>query len=102
MAYLTKVRKLEQCFFGFDVKHVSRKDNFLADELAHLASSREPVPVRIFEQRLTRPSIAVLGDGEWDAPLENRAPEATPPFVSSTTSDHNVAALLNSGMIWMD
>ena len=52
-AYLAEVRRLEQRFIDFEVKHIPRKDNFLADELARLASSRQPVPVGVFEERFS-------------------------------------------------
>ena len=105
--FLAKVRRLERRFIGFEVKHVPRKDNFLADELTRLASSREPVLIRIFEERLTRPSTAVSGQGEGDAPFENEALEAmplevTPPSMPSTTGGHHVVTLLDSGTTWMD
>src|SRR6266498_2843608 len=41
-AYLTEVRRLERCFLGLEVKHVLRRDNQLADELARMASSGAP------------------------------------------------------------
>ena len=101
-AYLVKVRRLERRLISFEVKHIPRKDNFLADKLVRLASSHQPVPVRVFEERLSQPSTAVSGQGEGDAPLKNRAPdasplEATPPSVSSISGGHHVVTLLNLG-----
>ena len=48
VAYLAEVRRLERRFIGFMINHVHRKGNFLDNELSHLASSREPILVRVF------------------------------------------------------
>ena len=51
--YLSEVKKLERRFIGFEVKHVPRKDNFLVNELACLASSCTPIPVGVFNKIFT-------------------------------------------------
>src|SRR6266542_1025569 len=57
-AYLAEVRKMERCFLGLEVKHVFRRDNQLADELAQISSSGTPPAVGVFEERLSQPSIS--------------------------------------------
>ena len=47
-SYLAKVRKLEKHFFGFQIQHIPRKENFLADQLARMASTRSTVPPGVF------------------------------------------------------
>src|SRR5438105_5193234 len=42
--YLVEVRKLERRFLGLEVKHVLRRDNQLADELARIEHSDNPPP----------------------------------------------------------
>ena len=103
VAYLTEVRRLERRFIGFEVKPIRREDNFLANEMARLASSRKPILVGVFKERLSRPSTTVLGQSEGDVLLRNGAPEptpleATPPSMPSTSDGHHVVALLDSGM----
>ena len=51
-SYLAEVRKLEKHFFGFQIQHIPRKDNFLADQLARMASTRSPVPPGVFLEQL--------------------------------------------------
>ena len=55
--YLSEVRKLENHFFGFEVQYIPRKDNFLADQLARMVSSRSTVPKGVFLEQLQKPSL---------------------------------------------
>ena len=41
-AYLVEMRKLERKFVGLEVRYIPRKDNYLADSLARLASTCAP------------------------------------------------------------
>ena len=59
-AYLLEVRKLEQKFEGLEVMHIRRSDNSGADELARLASSRAPVPIGVFIEKLLKPSVSIV------------------------------------------
>ncbi|CAN6209874.1 unnamed protein product [Urochloa humidicola] len=47
-AYCEEVRKLEEKFDSLELRHIPRCQNEAADQLAKLASSREPVPSGIF------------------------------------------------------
>jgi hypothetical protein len=55
--YLTKVRRMEKLFDGFKVRYVPRLDNWDADHLAWIASSRVPTPLDIIIEKLTKPSV---------------------------------------------
>src|SRR5438552_4833579 len=64
-AYLAEVRKLERRFLGLEVKHVLRRDNQLADELARMSSSGTSSPVGIVDESLSQPSVSVpVGDDD--------------------------------------
>ena len=88
-AYVAAVRKLERRFDGLELRYIPRRDNALADEISRMASSRACVPVRVFEERLTQPSVlpAEQDEGEtsssiqgtrrrpqWEAPTGCRRP----------------------------
>jgi hypothetical protein len=60
-AYCTEVWKLEDKFHGIKLHHILRWDNEEADALARLASSRKPLPPRIFLDILDTPSICLKG-----------------------------------------
>src|SRR5438128_1805156 len=53
-AYLAEVRKMERHFLGLELKHILRRDNQLADELAQVASTWAPPSVRVFQERIAR------------------------------------------------
>lgn len=65
--YLSEVRKLEKYFFGFEVQLIPRKDNFLTDQLAWIASSRSQVPKGVFLEQLQKPSLV---DTPETSPIE--------------------------------
>jgi ribonuclease HI len=56
-AYVQKVRKLENKFFGLEVHHMLREHNVGADTLSKLGSTRAQVPSGVFIQELKQPSI---------------------------------------------
>jgi hypothetical protein len=55
--YLAEVRKMERDFRGFTIKHLPRKRNGEADELAKKAARGEAMPPDVFFEILTAPSI---------------------------------------------
>jgi ribonuclease HI len=55
--YCTVVRKLEDKFEGLEFYHMERDRNAAADTLSKLGSSRAQVPLGVFVQEVSRPSI---------------------------------------------
>jgi ribonuclease HI len=55
--YCQEVHRLEDKFDGLELNHVPRWLNKAADELAKMASGREPVPTDIFASNQHQPSI---------------------------------------------
>jgi hypothetical protein len=55
--YLAEVRRMEKFFDGFKVRYVPRLDNCNADLLAWIASSREPTPLDVIIEKLSKPSV---------------------------------------------
>jgi hypothetical protein len=55
--YLAEVHRMEKFFNGFEVRYVSRLDNYDADHLAWIASSRAPTPSDVIIEKLTKPSV---------------------------------------------
>jgi hypothetical protein len=55
--YPAEVRRMKKFFDGFKVRHVPRLDNWDADHLAWIASSRVPTPSDIIIEKLTKPSV---------------------------------------------
>jgi hypothetical protein len=55
--YLTKVRRMEKFFDGFEVRYVPRLDNHDTDHLVWIASSRMPTPPDVIVERLFKPSV---------------------------------------------
>src|SRR5438128_8158350 len=78
-AYLAEVRKLERHFLGLEVKHVLRRDNQLADELARISSSGTPSPGGVFEERLSQPSVSIPVGDEGGTLGVGRVPGDPPP-----------------------
>ena len=56
-AYCVEMRKQEGKFRGIEFHHVARDFNVAADVLSKIASSRASVPVGIFIQEISKPSI---------------------------------------------
>nr|XP_034586647.1 uncharacterized protein LOC117849176 [Setaria viridis] len=61
-----------------ELRHVPKKDNVDADELSKLASSRAPLPPRVFEERLTRPTAMVADHSKGEALLPSGRTQALP------------------------
>lgn len=59
LAYREEVHKLEKRFTGLCFRHVWRALNSEADKLARLDAERHPVPLGVFEEKLTQPSAVV-------------------------------------------
>jgi hypothetical protein len=55
--YLAEVRTIEKFIDGFEVRCVLRLDNWDADHLAWITSSRAPTPPDIIIEKLTKPSV---------------------------------------------
>jgi hypothetical protein len=60
-AYFQEVHRLEDKFNDLKLNHVPRWLNEATDELAKMASGREPVPTSIFASDQHRPSIRYEG-----------------------------------------
>jgi hypothetical protein len=56
-AYCQKVRQLEDKFDGLELNHISQRLNEVADTLAKMAPSRQPVPPGIFANDQRKSSI---------------------------------------------
>jgi hypothetical protein len=78
-AYCEEVRHLEDKFHGLELKHIPRRYNEAADELAKIASSRTMVSPDVFVRDLHQPSIDLGSDGGVDGPLLDPQPKAEAP-----------------------
>jgi hypothetical protein len=56
-AYCAEVWKLEKKFQGLEILHVLRDSNVAADVLAKLGSDRTKVPLGVFVEELSSPTI---------------------------------------------
>jgi hypothetical protein len=85
-AYCDEVRRLEDKFYGLELKHISRRYNETADELAKIASGRTTVPPDVFSRDLHQPSVKINNTPEPEAPsaqpevpsAQSEAPSAQP------------------------
>jgi ribonuclease HI len=59
-AYRDEVDEVAKSFLGYDIKHVRREDNMVADTLSKLGSSRKAVPLGIFLEHLDVPSVKMV------------------------------------------
>jgi hypothetical protein len=59
-AYMDEVDEIAKSFLGYDIKHVWREDNMVADTLSKLGSSRKAVPPGIFLEHLHIPSVKMV------------------------------------------
>jgi ribonuclease HI/transposase InsO family protein len=106
-AYLAEVRKMERRFDGLELRHVLRRENQLADELARAASARAPLPVAAFEERLNIPTVSVPIRDEGKAPgatgTSEGAPLAGKPEEVRLSGDHSVVVTLEPATVapWM-
>jgi hypothetical protein len=55
--YLTEVRRMEKFFDGFKVRYVPCLNNWDADHVAWIASSRAPISSDVIVEKLTKPLI---------------------------------------------
>jgi hypothetical protein len=55
--YLAEMRRMEKFFDGFEVQYVPRLDNWDANHLAWIASSRAPTQPDVIIEKLTKPSV---------------------------------------------
>jgi ATP:corrinoid adenosyltransferase len=55
--YLAEVQRMEKFFDGFEVQYVPRLDNYDADHLAWIASSRAPTTPDIIIEKLSKPLV---------------------------------------------
>jgi ribonuclease HI len=58
--YLTEVRRLEMFFDDFKVRYVSHLDNWDANHLAWIASSRALTLLNVIIEKLTKPSVKAI------------------------------------------
>jgi ribonuclease HI len=72
--YLAEMRRMENFFYGFEIRYVPRLDNQDADHPACIASSRAPIPSDIIIEKLTKSSVnAVESLREADLMIINGA-----------------------------
>jgi hypothetical protein len=59
-AYRDEVDEMAKSFLSYDIKHVRREDNIVADTLSKLGSSRKAVPPGVFLEHLHVPSVKMV------------------------------------------
>jgi hypothetical protein len=59
-AYRDEVDEMAKSFLGYDIKHVQREDNMVADTLSKLGSSRKAVPPCVFFEHLHVPLVKMV------------------------------------------
>ena len=57
VAYRNAILKMSARFEGLEFHHVARENNQAADILARIGAKRDPVPPKIFLERLFKPSM---------------------------------------------
>jgi ribonuclease HI len=62
--YMVEVRRLEKFFDGFEVRSVPRLNNWDADQLAWIVSSKAPTPPDVIVEKLTKPLVKVAEPAE--------------------------------------
>jgi ATP:corrinoid adenosyltransferase len=55
--YLAEAQRMEKFFDGFEVRYVPRLDNYDADHVAWIASSRAPTTPDIIIEKLSKPLV---------------------------------------------
>jgi hypothetical protein len=58
--YLATIRRMENHFEGFIVKHIERTKNIEVDELAKAASRKKVLPPNVFFQVIKDPSVKIV------------------------------------------
>jgi hypothetical protein len=61
--YLAKVCTMEKFFDEFEVWYVLCLDNHDVDHLAWIASSRAPTPLYVIIEKLSKPSVKLVEEG---------------------------------------
>ena len=56
-AYRAAVDEFARCFLGYEVRHIPRAQNEVADTLSRLGSERRKVPKDVFLEHLHKPSV---------------------------------------------
>jgi ribonuclease HI len=69
-AYCAEVRNLEKHFQGLEILHILRDSNVAADILAKLGSDKAKVPLGVFVEKLSAPSIKQLDKTTPDNPMQ--------------------------------
>ena len=69
---------MEWHFDGLELRYIPRKENTEADELSRLASSRAPLPLRVFEEKLCRPTVTAAERDEGGSPPSSGGNQALP------------------------
>ena len=69
--YVAEVRRMERHFDGLELRHIPWKVNTEAGELFWLASSRAPLPLGVFEEKLCRPTVTVAERDEGGSPTSS-------------------------------
>ena len=64
VAYYQEVCKLEDKFDSLELNHIPRRLNEVADELAKMVSSREPVLAGVFSSDQHKPSVQYEEPGQ--------------------------------------
>ena len=103
-AYLEEVRKLEKHFKGMELRHIPRRENQEADDIARRASRREAQQAGVFEERLTKASVKqpkeaveMNTDEELPPPPTSGAPSCGPP-----TGERLLLAMTHQETGWID
>jgi hypothetical protein len=60
VVYRDEVDEMAKSFLGYDIKHVRREDNMVADTLSKLGSRRKAVPPGVFLEHLHVPSVHMV------------------------------------------
>jgi hypothetical protein len=55
--YLEAIRVIENHFNGFSIVHIPRAQNDEADKLVKEAARKQPLPLDVFYEEITRPSV---------------------------------------------
>ena len=88
---------MERHFDELELRHIPRKTNTEADKLSQLASSRAPLPPRVFEERLRRPTVTVADRAEGGSPPPSGGTQSLPPAVAN-----HLASARPQVRLWMD
>ncbi|XP_039815274.1 uncharacterized protein LOC120678188 [Panicum virgatum] len=86
------IRCLEDKFNGLELKHIARKYNEEANELAKIASGRTTIPPNIFARDLAKPSVDLKDPAGASAPTaEPSGAIATEPSAKDPSAEESEA-----------